>query len=307
MRGTDVADATCVADDCDTPVLVKSRGMCSRHYARWIRRQKADKAIYPDPCRSCGRDVARSAGRGIPKAYCSDECLPHCAVDGCEKKAACRGMCPMHYQRWRQTGDVGESAPTRVKHAGEACAVKGCGQPRRKRDWCGSHYVQWQSTGEVKPFAFKWSRAETCCVCGKPTGKVPGLKKYCSYACHMNWRNHNGQVPAFVECVHCGKRMDLTKGKGGKRLRSDIKQCKRCKNDMLKHGMSVEQLAQRDGTDCGICGKPVDMALRFPDMMRASVDHKHPRARGGTNDPENLQLAHLLCNMIKSDRVTEAV
>lgn len=100
--------------------------------------------------------------------------------------------------------------------------------------------------------------------------------------------------------------MDLTKGKGGKRLRIDIKQCKRCKNNMRKHGMSVDQLAQRDGSNCGICGSPVDMTLRKPNLMSPSVDHIYPRARGGTNDPANLQLAHLLCNTTKQDRVPEA-
>ncbi|MEU0078571.1 HNH endonuclease signature motif containing protein [Micromonospora tulbaghiae] len=213
----------------------------------------------------------------------------------------------MHYQRWRQKGDVGEAAPSRQRHAGEVCAVDGCGQPRRKRDWCGSHYVQWNKTGEVVPFAHQWSRAETCCVCGKPTGAVPGLKKYCSWACKTNWCNYNGEVPASVDCVHCGKPINLaTSGKGGKRRRSDVKQCRRCRNDMRKHGMSVEQLAQRDGTSCGLCGSPVDMSLRKPNLMCPSVDHILPRARGGTNDPANLQLAHLLCNTTKRDRIAEA-
>ncbi|NKU01807.1 hypothetical protein GS918_28205 [Rhodococcus hoagii] len=38
-----------------------------------------------------------------------------------------------------------------------------------------------------------------------------------------------------------------------------------------------------------------------PDPFRASIDHKLPRSRGGTNDPQNLQLTHLWCNQVKSD------
>jgi 5-methylcytosine-specific restriction endonuclease McrA len=39
------------------------------------------------------------------------------------------------------------------------------------------------------------------------------------------------------------------------------------------------------------------------DKFRPSVDHIIPRALGGTHDPENLQLTHLVCNLIKHDRI----
>lgn len=66
--------------------------------------------------------------------------------------------------------------------------------------------------------------------------------------------------------------------------------------------MTPRELAARDGADCTICGAAVDMSLKAPDRMRASVDHMVPRACGGSDDPENLRLAHLRCNQIKSDR-----
>ncbi len=55
---------------------------------------------------------------------------------------------------------------------------------------------------------------------------------------------------------------------------------------------------------CGICGKPVDMTLRYPNPMSKTVDHIVPINRGGhPSDIENLQLAHLACNLEKSDRI----
>ena len=55
---------------------------------------------------------------------------------------------------------------------------------------------------------------------------------------------------------------------------------------------------------CGICGKPVDMSLRYPDPMSKTVDHIIPINRGGhPSDIENLQLAHLTCNLEKADRI----
>lgn len=57
-------------------------------------------------------------------------------------------------------------------------------------------------------------------------------------------------------------------------------------------------------TTCGICGRPVDFSLRYPDPMSKTVDHIIPINRGGhPSDLSNLQLAHLACNLAKSDRV----
>lgn len=59
---------------------------------------------------------------------------------------------------------------------------------------------------------------------------------------------------------------------------------------------------------CGICGKPVDKTLRYPDPMAATVDHIIPLARRG--DPisiDNLQLAHWICNRQKSDKIVAPV
>jgi 5-methylcytosine-specific restriction endonuclease McrA len=77
--------------------------------------------------------------------------------------------------------------------------------------------------------------------------------------------------------------------------------CRRAK--YTRHKASVSVLANRDGTDCGICGEPVDMTIRMPDLMSASVDHIYPYARGGSHDPSNLQLAHNICNRRKSARL----
>lgn len=55
-------------------------------------------------------------------------------------------------------------------------------------------------------------------------------------------------------------------------------------------------------TICGICGKPVDKTLKYPDPMSATVDHIVPIARHGHPSAlENLQLAHRSCNRAKSD------
>lgn len=57
-------------------------------------------------------------------------------------------------------------------------------------------------------------------------------------------------------------------------------------------------------TVCGICGKPVDKALKYPHPLSPCVDHIVPVARGGhPSDIENLQLAHWTCNRQKADKL----
>ena len=59
---------------------------------------------------------------------------------------------------------------------------------------------------------------------------------------------------------------------------------------------------------CGICGKPVDKRIRYPDPMSACIDHIIPIDRGGNPSAiENLQLAHLCCNRQKSDKIIASV
>lgn len=54
---------------------------------------------------------------------------------------------------------------------------------------------------------------------------------------------------------------------------------------------------------CGICGKPVDMSIKYPDPLSPTVDHIIPINKGGhPTDINNLQLAHRWCNRMKSDK-----
>lgn len=77
----------------------------------------------------------------------------------------------------------------------------------------------------------------------------------------------------------------------------------------LKHGASnaerVDYLAvfERDRWVCGICGDDVNRMLAWPDPMSPSLDHIVPLARGGAHTLENVQLAHLRCNISKGDRI----
>ena len=55
---------------------------------------------------------------------------------------------------------------------------------------------------------------------------------------------------------------------------------------------------------CGICGKPVDFSLKYPDPLSATIDHIIPVSKSGhPSDLSNLCLAHAGCNRQKSDKL----
>jgi 5-methylcytosine-specific restriction endonuclease McrA len=117
---------------------------------------------------------------------------------------------------------------------------------------------------------------------------------------------HGKNRPKTAECVRCGAEIDLLAlTPAGQFKRVDTKTCDTCKRaKSLRHKVSAMEVAKAHGTDCGICGEPVDMALKFPDPRSKSIDHVIPYAHGGTHDMGNLRVAHLRCNHVKSDRIS---
>lgn len=74
-----------------------------------------------------------------------------CSVDGCNKASRARGMCVMHYRRWRIHGDVTTKlVPSYVRppFVSPSCSVDGCELPSTRRGWCTLHYQRWRNQGD---------------------------------------------------------------------------------------------------------------------------------------------------------------
>ena len=239
-----------------------------------------------------------------------------CKIGNCENPVRSRGWCQRHYKRWQNTGSAARPCKTcgedvfgfgQAKFCSDACrptcSFSDCNRiADGNSDLCKDHRGGVYQYGRLP--TYEWAKDRICEVCGKES-TLKGYRKVCSDRCKQLWHRNGGTpLEKIKQCVKCTGSIDLTiVGKSGRKKRSDTKFCDPCKRSrVLRHQMSVTELADRDGTTCGICSTDVDMDLAFPNTMRASVDHIKPVACGGTDDPENLQLAHLHCNLIKNNR-----
>lgn len=241
---------------------------------------------------------------------------PTCKIGNCENPVRSRGWCQRHYKRWQNTGSAARPCKTcgedvfgfgQTKFCSDdcrpTCSFSDCNRiADGNSDLCKDHRGGVYQYGRLP--TYEWAKDRICEVCGKES-TLKGYRKVCSDRCKQLLHRNGGTPPEKIkQCVKCTGFIDLTiVGKSGRKKRSDTKFCDPCKRSrVLRHQMSVTELADRDGTTCGICSTDVDMDLAFPNTMRASVDHIKPVACGGTDDPENLQLAHLHCNLIKNNR-----
>jgi 5-methylcytosine-specific restriction endonuclease McrA len=76
--------------------------------------------------------------------------------------------------------------------------------------------------------------------------------------------------------------------------------------DMRKRSQRVEdvwrsKVYERDHWHCQLCNKPVRRDKPVPHPLAPTLDHIVPLARGGEHSYANVQLAHFICNAVKSD------
>jgi 5-methylcytosine-specific restriction endonuclease McrA len=69
----------------------------------------------------------------------------------------------------------------------------------------------------------------------------------------------------------------------------------------LYHAVGLA-LRERDGDLCQLCLSLIDFDLPIRTPGSRTVDHVLPVRAGGTDEPDNLWLAHLVCNQRKGAR-----
>lgn len=66
---------------------------------------------------------------------------------------------------------------------------------------------------------------------------------------------------------------------------------------------TVDELLERDGEDCVLCGEPLDLTFSWPDPKAPTVEHLECLAWGTAGDePLNVGVSHWECNNQRKDR-----
>ncbi|WP_081790466.1 HNH endonuclease [Nocardioides sp. URHA0032] len=205
--------------------------------------------------------------------------------------------------------------------ANATCIEPACDKAPLARGMCVTHYHRWnRATKEARPS--QWA----CESCGAP---VRALKRFCGDTCRPRCGVDGCSKAEFGSLGHCSAHYTRMKRFGEptapltRHPNDGPCAIEGCPNPMRKKGLcgshyavrrarryrdgstttTAQDLSRRDGALCGLCGCDVDMTARRPDLMTPSIDHVVPLSRGGSNHPSNLQLAHLLCNLSKGNRI----
>lgn len=162
------------------------------------------------------------------------------------------------------------------------------------------------------------------------TTKLPN-QIYCSRVCrlddvsskaHLRWvANHPRPEQYEYECSRCEMKFYSVKhitgvaaqyGRFCDDCSLELKRIRYRRKGVTRRGylsesrVSVEQLVSIHGSDCSLCGEDIDILLPRTSKWGATIDHRIPLSKGGSDELDNLQLAHWICNNRKGNKVTDA-
>jgi len=228
-------------------------------------------------CPGCGSSVPPARGPGRPRKWCSERCRV--------RTFAVRN--PEYAERQRASGAARSAAITKAERDRPRTCT-GCGSTFTRAD---GGLVKYCSV-PCRSRALLTSRTKTCAVdsCCRPL-KAQGMCPLHYKAWRRSEFGREKTAPqewtdARRDAYHRRRALKLATAVDGPVIRDDI--------------------AERDEYRCGLCGEPVDMGVAYPDTQSPSLDHILPLSRGGAHVPENVQLAHLGCNVAKGARVAVA-
>lgn len=132
---------------------------------------------------------------------------------------------------------------------------------------------------------------------------------------YRSYAQNIGVDPIFVqrvdscsrECLKKQRRKDLKKyRKTHHGERSHIKRAKKFGCE-FERGVTLQRLIKRDGLRCAICGEFCDLNDRSygngNGPFYPSMDHIVPLSKGGSHTWNNVQIAHVICNALKNNKV----
>lgn len=231
-------------------------------------------------CPQCGAVVFRRGRRGPMPVYCRSEC---------RRKAGSLS----HAKRYAEATQAAREERTRKREAHRKSICGWCGdsfvRPTRAKRKCCSDVCR------AKMKHVRLGRVPnpllSCRQCGKEyRPKDRRRNMYCSRDCYFA---SLGRGKANREGCKAERRGGLSDGPHRRTAR---------RLGVAHEAIIPMQIFERDGWMCKLCGKPVMEELEHPNPRSASLDHIIPMLMGGTHTKDNVQCAHLGCNMSKGCR-----
>ena len=141
-----------------------------------------------------------------------------------------------------------------------------------------------------KELEIKYSKKYICQYCGEIYHMSDNWKgkKYCSIECRNKKENKSKEIKRRTRLITNGEYDDT---------------------------ITLKKLYKKYNGVCQICGKKCDYedyvitekGVHIAGNMYPSIDHMIPLAKGGTHTDNNVQLAHRICNSIKSSNIIEEI
>ena len=261
-------------------------------------------------CALCAQPFAPPATGGV-KLYCSRQCCRKVA------NATQRGTVPRP-----PVGpfDCAMCSKRCVPGANVAAnASKFCSR-RCKRQW-HSPNPEAYNTRIVKPkpdpaTRLRWIECRTCGAAtvvnpriGRPLGGWRRQAGWTCPDCPSGWSDNQVNLWTAGQCQECGASFLARNAKSPKFCSNRCAQRaakatrRAVKRDAFVANVYRADIYERDGYRCQLCNKPVKRDAVVPHPKAPVLDHVIPLAKGGTHEPANVQLAHFMCNSIKSDNI----
>ena len=163
----------------------------------------------------------------------------------------------------------------------KVCSIENCSNKMIAKGLCKKHYSLYYFKSEK----------------GKEARKKYAMSEKCKEA---NKRYAKSEKGREANCERVKKYSSTEKGKEVSRKRNQKRRAQ--KRTSLTDNFFSREIFERDNWMCKICGEPIFEELKHPHHFSASIDHIIPLSKGGAHTPENVQAAHLICNIRKGNR-----
>ena len=170
--------------------------------------------------------------------------------------------------------------------------------------FCGAMSSRRYCSRRCENRAREQRRKTPCSVCAEPMTRnsrsLPIGEAVCR-SCRVRRALRRPESVTSWACEGCGVLCSRPPTKGQTPKWCD--ECRKLRSTAVNIQLSRRlAIYERDGWVCQICLVPVDRSfIGTTSLQRPSLDHKLPRSFGGSDEDENLRLAHFLCNAVRSD------